>query len=50
MSVKIKEKDLSAGFNSTIRNEMLVFRSLINLNYVITPASIIVSLIYPTRV
>lgn len=48
--MKVKGKDLSGRFDSTIRNEMLVFRSLINLNYVITPASIIVSLIYPTRV
>lgn len=48
--MKVKGKDLSGRFNLTIRNEMLVFRSLINLNYVITPASIIVSLIYPMRV
>lgn len=48
--MNVKGKYLSGRFNSTIRNEMLVFRSLINLNYVITPASIIVSLIYPTRV
>lgn len=47
---EISEDDSSVRCNAIGHNEMFAFHSVINLNYMITPASISVSLIYPTRV